>query len=58
MTGRMTGRTDSGEASFLILTSFNICNNIFFFAFWQNFAEIKKNADPKCKKLRGEMSSL
>jgi hypothetical protein len=26
MTGRMMGRTDSGEASFLIPTSFNICN--------------------------------
>jgi hypothetical protein len=27
MTGRMTGRTDSGQASFLIPTSFTICNN-------------------------------
>ncbi len=31
MTGRKTGRTDSGEASFLIPTSFNICNA---FRFW------------------------
>jgi len=27
MTGRMTRRTDSGAASFVISTSFNICND-------------------------------
>ncbi len=30
--GRMTGRTDSREASFLISTSFTICNNFYVFS--------------------------